>query len=163
MASTPSFALAQVWAGLSGSSDSKLAQVNAMTVAGPNVDVSIQQVAGYLLLQGIYPTIATFAETSPNSTQPHDGALTAAKTFTAWIALPNPPPVHMSQPDVFTAVNQLGNAMMAQETASPGSTGFTQAILTGLLALGETTMPWWQANGFHGPVTGADVAAAGLT
>jgi len=134
-----------------------------MTVAGPNVDVSIQQVAGYLLLQGIYPTITAFAATSPNQTEPHDGALLAAKTFVAWIALPNPPPVHMSQSDVFAAVNQMGNAMMAQETASPGSTGFTQDVLNGLLALGQTVVPWWQANGFSGPVMAGDAIAAGLS
>jgi hypothetical protein len=133
-----------------------------MTVAGPSIDISIQQVMGFLLLSGIYPTVAAFAGTANNNTQPHDGALQAAKTFMAWIELQNAPAVHMSQPSVVAAVTQMGNAMVAQETASPGSTGFTQAILDGLLALGQTTKPWWQANGFSGPVTGADAAAAGV-
>ena len=164
MTSTPGYALSQEWSSLSGSTVAdKLASLNAMTVAGPNVDVSIQQVAGYLLLQGVYPTIATFAEGSPNNTQPHDGALSAAKSFMAWVTMPNPPDVHFSQSAVAAAVTQLGNAMVAQETASPGSTGFTQAVLDGLLALGQTTLPWWQANGFGGPVTSTDVANERLT
>lgn len=163
MASTPSYALSQVWAGLTGTTADKIAQINAMMVAGPNVDVTIQQVAGFLLLQGIYPLLTQFATTSNNGNPTHDGALLAAKTFVAWIALPNAPNVHMGQPDVFAAVNQMGMAMVAQETASPGSTGFTQAVLTGLLALGQTSMPWWQANGFSGPVMASDVVAAGLS
>ena len=87
MASTPSYALSQLWPSLSGTTSDKIAQVNAMTVAGPNVDIGISQVAGYLLLEGVYPTLVEFSTGSPNSTQPHDGALTAAKTFVAWIAL----------------------------------------------------------------------------
>jgi hypothetical protein len=163
MPSTPSYALSQIWPSLSGATTTdKLATLNAMTVAGPAVDVSIQQVMGFLLINGIYPTIAAFAGTTANSTQPHDGALQAAKTFMAWIELQNAPPVHMSQSSVVDAVTQMGNAMVAQETASPGSTGFTQAILNELLALGQTTQPWWQANGFSGPVTSADAASAGV-
>lgn len=166
MASTPGYALSQIWPSLVGqgaSVDAKLAALNVLTVAGPNVDVSIQQVSGFLLLQGVFPTITAFAQGSPNGTQPHDGALSAAKSFVAWITMPDPPYVHFSQPAVAAAVTQLGNAMVAQETASPGSTGFTQAVLNGLLALGQTTIPWWQANGFSGPVTSADVANAGLS
>jgi hypothetical protein len=163
MSSTPSYALSQIWPSLNGTATAdKLAALNAMTVAGPAVDVNIQQVMGFLLLSGIYPTIAAFASTANNNTQPHDGALQAAKTFMAWIELQNAPAVHMSQSSVVDAVTQMGNAMVAQETASPGSTGFTQAILNGLLALGQTTQPWWQANGFSGPVTSADAASAGV-
>ena len=162
MASTPSFALSNIWAGLSGSDASKLAQINAMMVAGPNVDISISVVAGYLLLRGIYPTIVAFAGGSPSGNQVHDAALVAAKTFVAWITLQGAPDVHMSQPDVFAAFNQLSAVMVAQETASPGSTGFTQADADGLLALAQTQIPWWQANGFDGPVTASDVANAGL-
>jgi len=164
MASTPAYALSQLWPSLTGSTTSaKIAQVNAMTVAGPNVDVSISQVAGFLLLQGIYPTIASFAQGSTNGNAAHDGALMAAKTFMAWVALPSVPSVHMGLSDVYTAVTAMGNAMVAQETASPGSTGFTQAILNGLLALAQTTQPWWQANGFSGPVTALDAANAELS
>lgn len=164
MASTPGYALSQEWPSLSGTTVAdKLAALNAITVAGPNIDVTVQQVAGYLLLQGVYPTIAAFAQGSPNSTQPHDGALTAAKSFMAWFTMPNPPDVRMSQAAVVEEVTQMGNAMVAQEAASPGSTGFTQAILNGLLALGQTTISWGLANGFNGPVTEADVTNAGLT
>ena len=160
MASTPSYALAQIWPSLAAP---KLDTLNAMMVAGPNVDISISVVAGYLLLRGIYPTVVAFSAGSPLGEQPHDGALIAAKTFVAWITLQGAPDVHMSQPDVFAAFNQLSTVMVAQETAVPGSTGFTQAAADGLLALAQTQIPWWQANGFDGPVTASDVASAGLS
>lgn len=134
-----------------------------MTVAGPNVDVSIQQVAGYLLLQGIYPTVIQFASTSANGNQIHDGALTALKTFVAWINIPDPPPVHFSDATVVAQITAMASAVAAQEAASPGSTGFTQAVYNGLLALGQTTQPWWQANGFYAPVTAADASNNGLS
>jgi hypothetical protein len=164
VASSPGYALAQLWPSLTaGTTSAKIAQVNAMTVAGPNVDVAIPQVEGYLLLQGIYPTVTTFAAGSPNGNQVHDAALTALKTFVAWIALPNAPPVHFSDPTVSAQVTAMAGAVAAQEAATPGSTGFTQAVHDGLLALGQTKQPWWQANGFFGPVTLVDAANNGLS
>jgi hypothetical protein len=156
------FALGQIWQTLSGSPAEIIAQINAMTVAGPNVDVAIPQVAGYLLLQGIYPTVVAFAAGSPTNEPVHDGALTALKTFVAWLSIPNAPPVHFSDPAVVAQVTAMAQAVAAQEAASPGSTGFTQAVYNGLLALGTTTLPWWQANGFSGPVTLADAHRSGL-
>jgi hypothetical protein len=167
MASSPGYALAQLWPSLTaGTTAAKVAQVNAMTVAGPNVDVGIPQVAGYLLLQGIYPTVQTFATSnySTNGSDPvHDRALTALKTFVAWISIPNAPPVHFSDPTVYALITAFAGAVAAQETATPGSTGFTQAVHDGLLALGQTTQPWWQANGFFAPVTLADAINNGLS
>ena len=69
----------------------------------------------------------------------------------------------MSDPTVFADFNELGAAIVAQETSSPGSTGCTQEVLNGLLALSQTTQPWWQANGFFAPVTLVDAANNGLT
>jgi len=164
VASSPGYALAQLWPSLNaGTTAAKVAQVNAMAVAGPNVDVGIPQVAGYLLLAGIYPTVVQFASTSPNSNPTHDGALTALKTFVAWISIPNAPPVHFSDPTVYAQITAFAGAVAAQETASPGSTGFTQEVHDGLLALGQTTQPWWQDNGFHAPVTLADATNNGLS
>ena len=163
MPSSPGFALAQLWPSLTGTTAQKIAQANAMTVAGPNVDVAIPQVAGYLLLQGIYPTVVAFAAGSPTGNQVHDAALLALKTFVAWLAIPNAPPVHFSDATVFAQVTALAGAVAAQEAATPGSTGFTTAVYNGLLALGQTTQPWWQANGFYAPLTLADAANNGLS
>ena len=47
-------ALKAQWATLTGTVAEKLAAVNAATVTGPNVDVTVPQVVGYLLLNGAY-------------------------------------------------------------------------------------------------------------
>jgi hypothetical protein len=135
----------------------KLAAVNAMTVAGPNVDVTTSQVVSVLLLAGAYPTLAAFAAGTTGAAS----ALSAAKTLMDWVTVPNAPLVQMSNPTVFAEVQQLGNAVVAQETASPGSTGFTQTVLNDLLALAATTVPWWQANGLTSAVSPSDLTAAG--
>ena len=69
----------------------------------------------------------------------------------------------MSDPNVFAAFNSLADAIVAQESASPGTTGCTQAVLNGLLALAQTTLPWWQANGFNAPLAVSDATNAGLS
>lgn len=156
------FALSQIWPTV-GTTEDKLAFVNALIVAGPNIDVAIPQVAGYLLLAGIYPIVESFATGSPTGDPIHDGALIALKTFVAWLTIPNAPPVHFSDPVVFAQITAFTGVVAAQEASSPGSTGFTQEVHDGLLALGQTALPWWQANGFRGPVTLTDAANFGLT
>lgn len=149
--------LKTLWPTLSGTTDQKLAQVNIMTVTGPNVDVSVEQVVGFLLLQGVYPALIAFASGSTGSAQ----SLAAAKTLVAWITVPNAPILQMSNPTVFTEVQGMAEAVVAQETTSPGSTGFTQAVMNGLMALAASTTLWWQANGYTSPFSESDLEAAG--
>jgi hypothetical protein len=157
-------ALVAAWATLpSGDTTAqKLAAMNAMTVAGPNVDVTPSQAVGALLLSGAYPALAAFAQTSaPSGNATYAAALASAKTLIAWLTVPNAPNIGMSAPAIFAAVQGMGNAIVAQETAAPGSTGFTSVVLAGLMALAETTVPWWQANGYSSPFTASDLVAAG--
>jgi hypothetical protein len=148
--------LIAIWPSLTGTTAQKLATLNAMT-AGIRVDVTVPQVVGYLLLQGIFPTLQAFA----NGTTGQAAALQAAKTLMAWLSIPNAPNIQLSNPTVLATVQTMGNAIVAQETATPGSTGFTQTVLNGLIALSEETVPWWQANGFTLPITLNDLYAAG--
>ena len=156
------FALRQIWPTVLGSPQDKLAEINAMTVATSTIDVALPQVAGYLLLNGVYPTVLTFAAGSLTGVSVHDNALIALKTLVAWMSIPNAPPIQFTNPVVNAQIVAFADAIMAQETASAGSTGFTQAIRDGLLALGQVVSPWWKANGFSGPVTIYDAANNGL-
>ena len=149
------------WGTLSGTTAQKLAAINALTVPGPSVDVSVSSVVGYLLLSGGYLPLAAFAQTAATGNTTHDTALAAAKTVMALMTIPNAPSFGMSNPGTFAAVKGMADAILAQETASPGSTGFTQAIHDGLLALCSTSTPWWQSAGYTGPFSQADLAAAG--
>ena len=160
-------ALVAKWATLSGSTADKLAAVNAATVAGPAQDVTVEAVAGQLLLNGVYPTLATFAASTPSGNATHDAALQAARVLMAWVTVPNAPSIKMSDPTVYATVAGMAAAIVAQETASPGSTGFTATFSAKLLGLAATVLPWATApvalggGGLGGAVSQNDLDAAG--
>ena len=160
-------ALKVKWATLSGATADKLAAINAATVAGPAQDVTVEAVAGQLLLNGVYPTLSTFAAGTANGNATHDAALQAAKVLMAWVTVPNAPSIKMSDPTVYATVAGMAAAIVTQETASPGSAGFTATFSAKLLGLAATTLPWATApvsiggGGLGGPVSQNDLDAAG--
>jgi hypothetical protein len=161
-------ALVAKWATLApGTTAQKLAAVNALTVAGPTVDVAVSAVVGKLILLQAYLTLAAFAQGAANSDATHDTALGSAKMLMTVISIPNAPPFQMSSPTTYATVKGMMDAILAQETAAAGSTGFTQAVHDALLALCGTTVTWCQANGYPnaqiggGGITLVDLANAG--
>jgi hypothetical protein len=148
---------------LTGTTDQKLAAINALGVAGPKADVPVSIVVGRLMLSGAYLTLAAFAKGATNGTQTHDDALTAAQMLMALITTPNAPAFATSDPADYATIKGMMDAVLAQEVAQPGSTGFTQAVHDGLLSLAETSIPWWQANGYTSPFNANDLAAAGVS
>lgn len=143
------------------STAAKLAAVNGWTVAGPNVDVQVSAIVGVLMLGGAYLPLSAFAATAATGNQTHDSALSSAKMLMAWITVPNAPAAQMSNPTVFAQISGMAAAVLAQETASTGSTGFTQAVHDALIALSATTVPWWRANNYSSPIGTGDLSAAG--
>lgn len=154
-------ALRTEWATLSGSTADKLAEINALTIPGPAQDVTVRSVVGMLLLNGAYLRASNFAKSTPTGDATHDAALVAMQTLMAWLTVPNAPDVQMSNPTTFGAVKAMGDAALAQELASPNSTGFTQPVHDALLALAATTIPWWQSAGYTSPINQNDLEAAG--
>lgn len=140
----------------------KLAAINAMTVPGPNVDVQPSAVKGKLLLMGAYFPLKAFAGSAVNSNTTHDNALGAAMSLIEMLDMPNAPLFAMSDPTTYATIKGMADAVLEQETATAGSTGFTQAVHDALLALAATTVPWWQANGYKHEITTGDVVVAGL-
>ncbi len=140
-----------------GLSDGEIAEkLNAMMVPGPAADVSAADVSAYLLLGGEFFTVEAFAAGAPTGDAAHDGALLAAKSLVAILSLPQPPAFQMSNPAVAAKVQAMVGALLAQETAVPNSTGMTQALHDGLLALAQPLVPWPQTIGFgvldHGDI-----------
>jgi hypothetical protein len=155
-------ALIAEWSTLAaGTTAQKLAAINAETVAGPNIAVAVSQVVGSLLLSGGYATLSSFAAGALNSNATHDAALMAAKTLMALMTVPNSPAIDMSNPTTLAIVKGMADAILAQETAAPGGTGFTQAVHDGLLALCATSIPWWKVSGYSSPISAGDLSAAG--
>jgi hypothetical protein len=160
-------ALIAKWATLTGTTAQKIAAVNALTVTGPNVDVPVSAVVGKLMLMQVYLPLASFAQGSTTGVATHDNALFAAKMLMAMVTTPNAPIFQMSNAQDFATIKEMMDAILAQETAASGSTGFTQAVHDALLGLCATTIPWWQATitqgggGLSGPVSLADLGPAG--
>lgn len=143
------------------STAAKIAAINGWTVAGPNVDVPVSAIVGSLMLGGAYLPLSVFVAGATNGNTTHDSALSAAKMLMAWITVPNAPAAQMSNPTVFAEISGMASAVLVQETATPGSTGFTQAVHDALIALSATTKPWWQANNYSSPIGTGDLSAAG--
>lgn len=160
-------ALIAKWATLFGSTDQKLVSVNAARAPWPRVDVSVSAVVGYLMLSGAYLPLSAFAQGAATGVAIHDNALTAAKMLTAMLTMPNAPAFNTSNATNYATIKGLMDAILAQETAAPGSTGFTQGVHDGLLALAETTVTWCKANGYPdaqnggGGITAIDLDSAG--
>lgn len=125
-------------------------------------DVSAMWIINSLVSSGAYLTFLAFGEGQPTGDLTHDTALAAAQQLLGLASGLVPPLIDMSNSTVYAQVQGLAAAIMAQETAHPGTTGLTQAVCDRLFALAVTNVPWWRANGFLGPITLADVAAAGL-
>jgi hypothetical protein len=153
------------WATLTGTTQEKLDAINALTAPGPNVDVEISTVVGKLMLAGAYLKLQAFSQGAYNNdaTKPHDAALDAAKMLMAMVTTANAPAFAMSDPASNTIINSLMGVILAQEHDQPGTTGFTLEVHDTLIALSQTTVPWWQANGYKRAFDLGDVAAAGVS
>lgn len=146
-------ALKAAWAGLSGTTAEKLAAINSQTVAGPNVEVPVSVVVGYLALAGKLSGLLAYAASAPATE-----AGVAAKELAALIGSPNAPAFAMGNPQTAATVTAFLGALVGD----PAS-GLTSADQTAILALAATTRPWWQASGYGGPFNPNDLEAAELS
>lgn len=160
-------ALKAKWATLAGTTDQKLTAINALTVPGPNADVAVSAVVGKLMLMGAFLQLQAFAQGVTNNDATHDNALAAAKMLMALVSVPSAPAFHTSDANDYATIKSMMDAILAQESAAPGSTGFTQSVHDTLLGLAATVVPWWQASvaaaggGLTSPVNANDLVAAG--
>jgi hypothetical protein len=132
----------------------KLAAINALTLAGPAVDVPVGEVAGYLALQGKLSALQAYAASPPagaNAT-----AVVAAKELVTLLGAPSVSVFRMSDAATATAVRNFLNALTAD-----AATGITAQDVAALLGLAATTLPWWQASGYSSPIAQSDLDAAG--
>lgn len=147
-------ALIAKWATLTGTTSDKLAQINALTVPGPTIDVPISSVVSYLALNGKLFGLSAYAAAPPagsNST-----AVVAAKELVTLIGSPNAGPFRMSIPTVYSGIHTFLDALVADP-----NTGITSADEANILALAQPMVPWWQANGYTGLLNQYDLQAAG--
>lgn len=149
-------AFAAQWATLTGTTDQKLSSINALTVAGPLKDVPASSVIGYLALNAKLSGLLAYAASPPANSPP--AAVVVAKELSAMLNMPSFTTFYLSNPQVAAALQ-----LFLSTLASDPNTGLTAADSTALLALGNTTLPWWQSAGYQRAFDLGDVAAAGLS
>lgn len=150
-------ALLNKWPSVQGADlAAKLAALDAETVAGPNIDVAIGDIVGYLAIGGKIAPLQDYAAST--QTVSNKNAVDAARTFFVLINTPRISVMQTSVPSVYAAVQGFLSTISA-DAASGITTNDVQAIL----GMAATTMPWWQANGYSSPIGTGDLEAAGIT
>lgn len=129
----------------------KLAALNGWAVAGPNVNVNVSAVVGYLGLNGKLSALAKYAASPPAT-----AAGVAGQELLAIINCPNAPAFQTSNPTVYQTIEGMLTTL-----AGDANSGISSTDVTNLLALAATTVPWWQANGYGRPISMDDLTAAG--
>ena len=160
-------ALATEWAAITAAnpgytSAQKLAAINALAVPGPTVDVAASAVLGYLMLNVKLGALQAYAASPPNGSSPSVVAL-VVELLSAF-SYPAFGTFQASNPTVYSTLNTMLTAM-----TTDAHTGLTSTDVTAIMALAQTTIPWWQATiaqgggGLSSPVGVGDLSAASLT
>lgn len=144
-------ALQTTWAGLSGSTVQKLATLNAMNVAGPAQDISSEVVNAYLMRTGKKAGLAAFVNNTPGS--PLGQSLLACNYLWAII--------NGADGGLLRASSEPTLVALLSHVTDDARTGLVAGDVTALVNATTPTMPWWQANGFSGPIQLMDLIAAG--
>ena len=147
----------------------KLAKVNAWTVAGPTQDVKISDIVGFLWNtpasgSAAYALLQTFAQAPTNGNTTHDNALLAIQRLMGVLTSPNAPDFKTSKTSVYAGMKIWADGVLAYEQTGPTpSTGWTQTVHDGMLALAATAVPWTTSVGLPTTLNDNDVTAAGLS
>lgn len=132
----------------------KLSALNLLKVAGPATDVSrtaIKTILGPQMIVHLTNYIASAAATQP--------CLTATNYLLALIsndAVALGDTLKTSDPTILSEIQSLAPNLLADP-----KNGMTQPRLNRIMALITPPIPWWQVNGFSGPVVVSDLIAAG--
>jgi hypothetical protein len=150
-------ALQTEWAALTAqypadTTQQRLDRLNATKVAGPRRDVQVSEVIGYLELNLKMDALLNYAAAAPTTggTQAQIAARNLAREF----QLMQSPPFGTSDPTIYATLSAALNAI-----ASDSASGVTLADAVAMLALANTQILWWQANGYSGPLTMAYLTA----
>jgi hypothetical protein len=145
-------ALQTTWAGLAaGSTLAKMAAINAMTAPGATIDIATDKVSNFLSNAGKMPGLLAFVNNTPAT--PVASALLAANYLVVLL--------NGSDGGLIPVGSQPGLMAILDQISADARTGITAANVTAFNNLCSPVVPWWQANGFSGPIKIADLIAAG--
>lgn len=145
-------ALASTWSGLAnGSTSTKLTAINALLISGPTVDIDLGIVQGFLKNNGKMPGLLAFVNNTPSS--PNPLALQAANYLLAILSGSDGP--------LLKTASTPGLLAILDNLSADARTGITAGNVTAFNNVCTPKVPWWQANGFDGPIDISDLIAAG--
>ena len=143
---------------LAGTTPQKLALLNAWTVAGPPQDIPMASVVAYLALNGKLAGLQAYAASAASGATFLTQAQVAARELVALMSVPSITAFEMSNPAIYAGVSGFLTAL-----AGDSVSGITSADVSNLMAMSATAKPWWQAQGYGGPLNANDLDAAGLS
>lgn len=157
-------ALQTAWSTLEGTTAQKLVLLNAATAIGPPQDIKVGTLKNFLNANGLIVAANSYVANGTNT-----DALLGCNYILALLVTP---PMANGMPYSYVAANNfmlqtsLPANFAAIQTLAPGLladplTGWTVALLNQMIAIIAPPVPWWQANGFSGPITVTDLIAAG--
>jgi len=107
-----------------------------------------------LMLNTKIVPLQTYAASPPNGSSPTVVAL--VKELLAGFSYPALTTFQTSNSTIYSTLSGMLTAI-----AGDVNTGFTSGDSTALLALAQTTTPWWKSNGYSSPIGSGDLTAAG--
>ena len=143
------------WATLAGSTDERLAAINSEMVDGPKQAVEVSAVTGYLAAHLKLASLMAYADAP--SANAVSQAIASATNLVALFRLPQPPVFRTDIPEIYEIVDASLEALAADPL-----TGITQTDADALIALANTTINWWAANGYPEPINYVNLSQAGL-
>jgi hypothetical protein len=134
-----------------------LAQLNAMTVPGPVVDIPVHGFESYLAVAGVLLAVENWLDAHPPGPHPTPPTATqiAMREMLRVVASPHSGMLGVSNPIVMTDVKNILNSIQAAGVMT------TQQV-NDIIAMSATTVSWWHANGYPAPINDSDLKAAGL-
>jgi hypothetical protein len=144
-------ALVNLWNTMSGSTARKLQDLNMNMVPGNPVDVPRAEIAK--VLDGDLPKLQAYIANPPEGYAV--STLIAANYMVAIVTVEAnySPTLQTSNPLYFAIIqNMIPDLMLA---------GVTTATISAMIALVRPLVPWWQANGFSGPINIWNLISAG--
>jgi len=153
-------ALATEWAVLKTANPSfttaqLLALLNSTTVAGPTQAVTLIGFANYLIGNGVYHTFLAYC-TKAFNLMVTGGSPTAAQLAAAQYYAMS---VTQGMTTLVFTTSTVDFTNWLNAIAADVASGLTAPLVTGLVALTASQIPWWQANGFTGLITNAYLTA----
>jgi hypothetical protein len=136
----------------------RMAALNAESLPGPDRDVLAAETASLIAAHGAQLKLRVLAGGQFTGDATHDHAVAAARLLTRAID-ERGTVIPAGDAGIAAGMIECLDALVAQDAADAGSTGFTSELRDAIVGLAKTTIPWWKSAGYSSPVSSGDLEA----